>query len=181
MAAENFDQCFKWILVHEGGFTADKRDRGNDGDGHGNQGSTNLGVTAKVWAEYTGGPAPIEVMKKLTPADVAPLYKKNYWSSIRADDLPSGVDWVVMDFCVNSGVNRASRYLQTAVLAKADGNIGPKTLSLVERRDPKNVIADVTELRETFLRRLKAFPIYGRGWIRRTTETYKQALELANH
>ena len=51
---KNFDKCLQMLLVHEGGFTADKFDPGNDGDGYGNQGSTNMGVTAKTYAAYTG-------------------------------------------------------------------------------------------------------------------------------
>ena len=47
---KNFDHCLEMLLHHEGGFTADKFDPGNDGDGYGNQGSPNLGVTAKVYA-----------------------------------------------------------------------------------------------------------------------------------
>ena len=48
---KNFDKCLEMLLHHEGGFTADKRDKGNAGDGHGNQGSPMLGVTSKVWAD----------------------------------------------------------------------------------------------------------------------------------
>ena len=61
---KNFDRCLEMLLHHEGGFTADKFDPGNDGDGYGNQGSTNMGVTAKVYAAFTGQPAPIEVMQR---------------------------------------------------------------------------------------------------------------------
>ena len=39
---DNFMKCLDMLLEHEGGFTADKRDPGNRGDVHGNQGSTNL-------------------------------------------------------------------------------------------------------------------------------------------
>ena len=31
-------------------------------------------------------------MKTLTDADVAHIYKTNYWNRIRGDDLPSGLD-----------------------------------------------------------------------------------------
>ena len=53
----NFMKCLEMLLEHEGGFAADKPDPGNKGDRHGNQGSTNLGVTLHVWAELTGRPA----------------------------------------------------------------------------------------------------------------------------
>ena len=65
------------LLAHEGGFTADKFDSGNYGDGFGDQGSTNMGVTAKTYAANTGQPARIEVMQKLTVADVAPTLCQN--------------------------------------------------------------------------------------------------------
>ena len=37
---ENFDECLKMLLVHEGGFINHPRDPG---------GITNLGVTKRVW------------------------------------------------------------------------------------------------------------------------------------
>ena len=72
---ENFMKCLEMLLAHQGGFTADKRDPGNKGDGRGNQGLTNLGVTSHVWVDWTGKPDPIEVEKILTLEDVAPLCK----------------------------------------------------------------------------------------------------------
>ena len=90
---ENYDLFFDELIKHEGGFTDDPRDPGNKrGDGHGNQGSTNLGVTAYVWAQWTKKPAPIEVMKKLTRDDVKDMYKVKYWDIVSGDMLPSGVD-----------------------------------------------------------------------------------------
>ena len=60
----NYDIFFDELIKHERGITDDERDPGNQrGDGHGNKGSTNLGVTAIVWAAWTGKLAPIEVMK----------------------------------------------------------------------------------------------------------------------
>ena len=56
----DFDRCLEMLMHLDGGFTADRFDPGNDGDGYGNQGSTNLvGVMAKVYAAFTGQPAPI--------------------------------------------------------------------------------------------------------------------------
>ena len=110
---ENYDTFFDELIKHEGGFTDDDRDPGNQrGDGHGNCGSTNLGVTAKVWAEWTGKPAPIEVMKRLTKDDIKPMYKARYWDAVQGDHLPSGVDISVADFGVNAGPSRAAKRLQ---------------------------------------------------------------------
>ena len=60
----NFDKCLAMLLEHEGGFTADKRDKGNAGMAW--QPRINmLGVTSRVYADWTGKPAPIEVMRHL--------------------------------------------------------------------------------------------------------------------
>ena len=85
--------------------------------------ATAMAIKAKVYAAFTGQPAPIEVMQKLTVADVAPIYKQNYWDRVRADDLPSGVNWAVFDWQVNSG-NRSAKALQRNVGAKADRAVG---------------------------------------------------------
>ena len=126
---ENYDTFFDELIKHEGGFTDDERDPGNQrGDGHGNRGSTNLGVTAKVWAEWTGKPAPIEVMKQLTKDDIKPMYKARYWDAVQGDHLPAGVDISVADFGVNAGPSRAAKRLQRVVMATQDGKIGAKNL-----------------------------------------------------
>ena len=173
---ENFDAFFDELIKHEGGFTDDPRDNGNKrGDGHGNVGSTMLGVTAYVWAEWTGKPAPIEVMKQLTKDDVKPLYKAKYWDVVRGDDLPSGVDISVADFCVNAGPSRAAKRLQRVVMAAQDGKIGPKTLTMVFTMPAETLLEKYAEAREAYYRSLKTFEIYGRGWLRRNNEVLEKA------
>ena len=174
---KNFDKCLQMLLVHEGGFTADKFDPGNDGDGYGNQGSTNMGVTAKTYAAYTGQPAPIEVMKALTFDDIAPIYKQNYWDRARCDDLASGLDWSVFDWQVNSG-NRSRKALQKIVGAKPDGAIGPKTLQAIGNYEARELIEKMHSSRQVFYSSLKTFARYGKGWTRRNNETLEAALHM---
>lgn len=176
---KNWDAFFHMLIEHEGGFTDDPRDSGNKrGDGHGNAGSTMLGVTAHVWAEYTGKPAPKDVMRALTEEDVKPLYKRNYWDAVHADKLPSGVDVSVADLCVNAGPGRAAKILQRCVGAKADGAVGPMTLRAVHDVEPGKLLDLYYEQRESFYRRLKDYAIYGKGWSRRNKETLERAKEL---
>ncbi len=176
---KNWEAFFEMLIHHEGGFTDDQRDSGNKkGDGHGNEGSTMLGVTAYNWARYTGKPAPKDVMRKLTKEDVKPLYKKNYWDAVKGDDLPSGVDVSCADLCVNAGPGRAAKILQRVVGATADGAIGPKTLGMVHDFDPKDILHKYYDGREGFYRSLNDYTVYGRGWSRRNKETLEKALEL---
>ena len=176
----NYDIFFDKLLKVEGGFTDDPHDRGNKrGDGYGNRGSTNLGVTAKVWAEYTNKPAPIELMKKLTKDDVKEMYRQNYWLAVSGDHLPNGVDISVADFAVNSGPGTAAKHLQRVVGASQDGAIGPQTLGLVHDEEIAEVLRNLATQREAYLRSLDDFDRYGRGWLNRNEEVLEKAMEVA--
>lgn len=170
-----FDEAFKHLLKHEGGFTSDSRDPGNAGGT-----STNLGVTQMVWESWIGRKSNEKEMRALTPEKVAPLYKKKYWDIVKGDDLPSGVDYCVFDAAVNSGPGRAAKWLQEAVGAFPDGAIGPKTLAAVNAMNPIDVINAMCDTRQSFLEELVTFRIFGRGWTRRVSEVRQTALGLAN-
>jgi lysozyme family protein len=175
---ENFEQCMVMLLENEGGYQEDNRDSGNSSDGYGNPGSTNWGVTAKVFAEFTGQPATREIMKALKKEDVYPVYKELYADKIKFDLLPSGVDWVVMDFCVNSGVSRAAKALQGIVSVTRDGAIGKLTLAAVEKKDKKEIVEAMHNTRQNFLEGLSTFGVYGRGWTRRNKHVKDTALDM---
>ena len=166
---ENFKKCLEMLLHHEGGYVNHPKDPG---------GETNHGVTRSVWERWVGRPLEVGDMKKLTHEDVAPLYKNKYWDRVKADDLPSGLDWAVFDFCVNSGVSRSAKTLQGVIDAKQDGGIGPKTLALLSKHDTKDVLNKMYERRQGFYEGLKTFDTFGKGWTRRNKETLDQALEL---
>ncbi len=166
---ENFDKCLKTLLSHEGGFVNHPEDPG---------GITNLGVTKKVYDEWTGRESTEQEMRDLTPEDVAPIYKKNYWDRVKGDSLPSGLDWACFDWAVNSGSGRPAKAVQRAVGATADGAIGPATLGLIMEKDPKFIIEYVHDVRQDFYKSLKTFETFGRGWTRRNKETLHQALEM---
>lgn len=175
---DNWNEFFEMLIHHEGGFSDDARDSGNKEDGHGNQGSTMLGVTAYNWAKWTGKPAPKEVMRKLTKEDVKPLYKKNYWDTCSCDELPSGLDISIADLSVNAGKSRASKILQRILQVSQDGSIGKQTLTAVANFDPQELVEKYYDGREGFYKSLDDYKIYGRGWSRRNKETLEKALKL---
>ncbi len=166
---QNFDKCLEMLLHHEGGFVNHPKDPG---------GMTNLGVTKAVYDAWTGKESTEAEMRALTPADVAPIYRKNYWDKVRGDDLPSGVDWCAMDWAVNSGSKRPAKAIQKAVGAKQDGAIGPMTLQAVADVDPDRIIEAVYHTRQRFYERLSTFETFGNGWTRRNKETLQAALEM---
>jgi lysozyme family protein len=140
---------------------------------------TNLGVTKRVWEEWTGKPATEQDMRGLTIEMVSPLYKKRYWDAVRGDDLPSGVDLCVFDCAVNAGPGRASRFLQQAVGVVADGAIGPKTLEAVTKMSADEIIEKFCDLREAHFKSLSTFNVFGKGWMRRLDGIEAECKQMA--
>ena len=165
----NFDKCLEMLLHHEGGYVNDSRDSG---------GMTNLGVTKRVYDKWIGRESTEQEMRDLTPDDVAPIYKKNYWDRVKGDSLPSGLDWACFDWAVNSGSGRPAKAVQRAVGATQDGAIGNQTLGLIAEKDPKFIIDYVYTVRQAFYESLDDYKHFGRGWSRRNTETLHQAMKM---
>tara|TARA_R100001460_G_scaffold9304_4_gene22589 strand:- start:820 stop:1332 length:513 start_codon:yes stop_codon:yes gene_type:complete len=162
---DNFDECLKMLLHHEGGYVNHPKDPG---------GETNLGVTKRVYEKWGG----TKDMKDLTVEDVAPIYKKEYWDRCKCDDLESGVDWAVFDWAVNSGTGRSAKAIQKICGATQDGAIGPKTLALIGTQNTQYVVEEFGKIRQDFYESLKTFDTFGKGWTRRNKETTEKALEM---
>lgn len=169
MAEKNWQYCLETILHHEGGYVNHPEDPG---------GETNLGVTKRVYEEFGG----TKDMKDLTVEDVEPIYKKNYWDRVKADQLPSGLDLCVFDFGVNAGTGRSAKFLQGMIGATQDGAIGPATLAkvneFVSMEGVEGAIAEFQHRRQGYYEGLKTFSTFGRGWTRRVTETTELALKM---
>jgi lysozyme family protein len=167
----NFETCLALLLAHEGGFVNHPQDPG---------GMTNLGVTKRVWEEWTGHEVDENQMRALTPELVAPLYKRKYWDAVRADELVAGVDYCVFDVAVNSGPGRAVKFLQSCVGVTVDGGFGPATLAAVKKaeEDPARLIEMYCARRLEFLQSLKTFETFGKGWSRRVQEVKDKALKM---
>ena len=169
----NFNNCLNLVLHHEGGYVNHPKDPG---------GMTNMGVTKRVYEEWVGYAVSEHTMQNLKEADVAPIYKKNYWDRLKCDQLPEGLDLCVFDFGVNAGTGRAAKYLQMLIGATKDGAIGPKTLALVDEyvslHGVPEAIDDYQDNRQKYYEKLKTFETFGRGWTRRNTETTEAALRM---
>jgi lysozyme family protein len=166
---KNFIDALAHVLKHEGGYVNHPKDPG---------GMTNLGVTKAVWEEWIGRESNEKEMRSLTPAIVAPMYKKKYWDKIKGDELPDGVDYAVFDFAVNSGPGRAAKFLQELVGVNADGAIGPMTLTAVNKKDPKELVTDYNAKRQAFLESLPTFATFGKGWSTRVAGVNTEAIAM---
>lgn len=156
-----FDLCIPFVLAEEGGYCCVPEDRG---------GATCRGVTAATLAQWRGCTVTHKDVEALTEEEAREIYRALYWQAIHGDDLPPVVALVVLDSAVNSGPRQAIKWLQSAVGFKGasiDGQLGPRTLGAVRQLDPQLVAHEICRLRLGFLRSLRTWPSFGRGWAAR--------------
>lgn len=170
---KNFRAALAHVLVHEGGYVDHPLDPG---------GATNFGITRRTLAAWRGvrpwRKLPKSEVQALKRREVAQIYRARYWDGVLGDKLPSGVDYAVFDFAVNSGVARAANALQRVVGARPDGIIGPMSLAAVSRHHPKTIIRRLSAHRRGFLQRLRTWKTFGRGWTARVNGVLEDALEM---
>lgn len=166
---ENWEDCFKMVLAHEGGFVNHPKDPG---------GMTNLGVTKNNWERYLNRDVSEADMRALTPEVVKPFYKAMYWDKIKGDELPSGVDYAAYDLAVHSGVGRAAKYLQEIAGVTADGVIGPRSLEAIKSCDARETADAICDMRMDFLKRLPTFETFGKGWSGRVAEVSANSAKM---
>ena len=119
-----FDDLFKEVIGHEGGFQADPRDRGNWTSGRvgiGVNKGTKYGVSAAAYPNLD--------IRNLTLDDAKRIYRRDYWDKLRCDDLPPGVAYMLFDMAVNHGTHLGTQILQRGLGVADDGRIGDVTVS----------------------------------------------------
>lgn len=170
MASENFPEALKLVLKHEGGWADHPSDPG---------GATMKGVTIANFRRFVKPDATKADLRRITDAQVAIVYRRHYWDAVLGAELPSGVDYAVFDFAVNSGPSRAIKYLQRIVGVPQDGKIGPVTLKAVRARKPDVLAAQLCDARLAFVQALRTWPVFGKGWGRRIAEVRALSVKWA--
>lgn len=172
MTTSGFARALPRVLVHEGNYVNDPLDPG---------GATNKGVTFRVYDAYrTRRGLPTRDVRDISPAEVAEIYKLQYWAACKCDDLPPGVDYVLFDGAVNSGPSQSIKWLQRALgMPVVDGQMGQATLQAVQDHpSPTRLIDEICDRRLAFLQALRTWPRFGKGWqarvasVRKTGKSY---------
>ena len=172
------------IVSREGGYVNDPVDPG---------GATNMGVTLatarRLGLDLTGdGKVTGADLRRLTRAQVADIYLRDYYERPGIDRLPAAIQSSVFDMYVNAGAN-AVKILQRLLADMGldvtdDGVIGPKTIAAaahaaevaphhladayaIARRNYYYALADARPASRKFARRRDG----GKGgWITRAEE-----------
>lgn len=162
------DKLLPFILKWEGGFVNDPADLG---------GATNKGVTIATWRKVGcdkdgDGDIDVDDLKLLTNKEVRDrVLKPYYWDRWRADEIKSqSVANILVDWVWGSGVY-GIKIPQRLLGVTVDGIVGPKTLTAVNARDPKELFVAIKQERIDFINRICVTrPMnrkFRRGWLKR--------------
>jgi len=168
----NFPKALALVLKHEGGYSNHPRDPG---------GATMKGVTQRVYDAYRRRRgAPRRSVRSIEDRELQDIYKVQYWDAVRADEMPDGLDYAMFDYAVNSGPTRATKDLQRVMGEKVDGHVGQILLDAIKEYKPEELITSLCARRLAFLKRLRTWKYFGRGWSRRVADVKKRALRMGN-
>ena len=166
----NWNQCFSHILDVEGDFFWHKDDPG---------GATMMGITQKTYDRWCGRETTVDELRSLTVPGIEPIYREYYWHPVSGNLLPGGIDLLMFDLSVHAGWPRAVRMAQSvAGDLKVDGIIGPKTIGRLRAVDPLEFVLGFHDRKMKFYRRLKTWPVFGRGFKNRAEKARRRALDL---
>jgi lysozyme family protein len=171
MAASTYDEALRRLLAHEGGYTNHPSDPG---------GPTKFGITIHDYRKYIKPNATAADVRAMMVDQAKAIYRAKYWNAQRCDELPAGVDYSVFDYGVNSGIGRSGKVLRRIVgLPDSTHVVTDEVLRAVARRDPKALVGAINDERLAFLKRLKTWPVFGKGWELRVAEVRAVSLRMA--
>ena len=165
-----FDKAFDRVFTNEGGFQIDPADRGNWTSGIVGQGElkgTKYGLSAMTYPNLD--------IKNLTLAQAKAIYKRDWWDKLGMEKFRPAMSYQMFDAAINHGMHNATKILQYAVGAKADGAIGPKTRSAAASMELNDLLMCFLAERLVFMTDVRTWDRYGKGWARRIAHNLKLA------
>lgn len=171
----NWKQAVKFVLLSEGGYTNHPNDPG---------GPTNFGIIQAEYSKWIGRAATISDMKEMKRETAEQIYLSKYWTRVRCDEVPSGLDYLLFDFGVNAGTKQAVKTLQRCLNVDPDGFIGPLTMSAIQTHAGPDLVELFTEAKRNFYVSISTtkpkLKVFLKGWFNRCDETRLRALAMLN-
>lgn len=172
--SENYEECFRILIKHEGGYSNHYADRG---------GMTFMGISRKFWPDVPiwdridmildagGGKEEINLLMDSDEVVeiVKHFYRREFWTKALCDRISNQqLASTHLNFAVNAGIRKAVRLIQEAANSYVgtdldpDGIVGPATRSAVDRLNNLNevekvgVVSNYKALAETYYREIVA-------------------------
>lgn len=171
MAVHTYKEALDRLLAHEGGYTNHPMDPG---------GPTNWGITIHDARKYWKKKATAADVQDMPRSVACDIYRAKYWDAQRCTELPAGVDYIMFDYGVNSGIGRSGKVLRRVCGMQTDTSVvTDAVIAEVHRRNPEKIIVAMCDERLRFLQSLKTWRTFGKGWGRRVAESQVAALRMA--
>ena len=172
--SENYEECFRILIKHEGGYSNHYADRG---------GMTFMGISRKFWPDEPiwdsidmtldagGGKEEINMLMDNDEVveSVKQFYRREFWTKALCDRISNLLlASTHLNFAVNAGIRKAVRLIQEVANTYVgteldlDGIIGSATRSAINELNNLNdeeivgVISDYKALAETYYREIVA-------------------------
>lgn len=126
----DFDKYAPILKAWEGGYAVVPGDAG---------GATNMGVTLTTFQMHYGQDKTIIDLQRMTDQQWRAIMKGDFWDKCWGDMIrDQSVAESIVDWCINSGTGMLKK-VQGMVGTKADGVMGPKTLSAINSADQRKL------------------------------------------
>ena len=156
-----FDTAITFVLKHEGGLSDNPSDPG---------GLTKYGISHRSHPNVD--------IRNLTIEQAKDIYHRDYWDRCNCGNLPAALGILLFDAAVNQGPSASIRNLQRALGVKADGVIGPVTLTAASTDLVHEHIAEFIARRALSYAGNPNISIFGLGWFRRLAAAHQLVLTL---
>ena len=179
----NIDQVMDWVFVHEGGYAERDSEPG---------GAVNMGISFTAYKDAwhqrnrAGEPtfADLKAMQRgnlddENDLDAEDIYAMWFFKPIDFNVLPSGVDYALLDFAVNSGIGGSLRAIQKKWNFPVTGKMDAKLLWALKARDSKTVIGDICDARLHLMQGSKKWETFKSNWTRRLDKVRARCLAMA--
>lgn len=153
-----------------------------DDDPHDTGGRTCMGVVQRVYDAFRDrARKPRQDVWRILDSEIRQIYYEQYWTPLRAGEMPLHVALCVFDMGVNAGIGTGARILQRATGAVVDGHVGAATLratQIADQANPEALLKRIHAERVKYYKQCKTYWKHGKGWLRRNDLTHARALKL---
>ena len=161
----------KRVISLEGGYVDHPLDKG---------GATKFGITRKTLSEYRGYKVSKNDVAIMTEVEAYDIYYSLYYQKPRINNLPSEIQGIMLDMCVNHGPRNSIKILQKVIIEsglaviKVDGINGSRTIGAARRCTAvlgNYMINALVDARIIFYKKIvESFPdqqVFLKGWLNR--------------
>lgn len=168
------------VLPSEGGYCWDRGDPG---------GPTKYGITCYDLAQHRGQrmhsmSAWAPIVRAMTLDEAMDIYNTKYAVKCRFNELPSGLDYTIIDYAINSGLARPPLVLSRLLGLPSTHTMTDTIMARIQKVDTEKLIHSVNAERLHFMHQIRggsSWRLFGKGWQRRVDHVDTTSIQMYEH